>query len=92
MDSVILLSVLQFSDGLNLFKQVGFSVMFLLFILERFFSWSNRGFLINHNFVVNSSRNNVNNFRATEFRYVYQKNYSKSKSFSFFIRTPKTWI
>ena len=36
MDSVILLSVLPFSDGLNLLKQVHASVIFLLFVMERF--------------------------------------------------------
>ena len=36
MDSVILLSVLPFSDGLNLFKQVSVSVIFVLFVLEQF--------------------------------------------------------
>ena len=36
MDFVILLSVLPFSEGLNLLKEVGFSVIFVLFVLERF--------------------------------------------------------
>ena len=36
MDSVILLSVLSFSDGLNLLKEVGLSLIFLLFVLEDF--------------------------------------------------------
>ena len=36
MDYVILLSVLLFSVALNLFKQVGVSVIFALFVLERF--------------------------------------------------------
>ena len=31
-----MLSVLPFSDGLNLLKQVGVSVIFVLFVLERF--------------------------------------------------------
>ena len=34
MDSVTLLSVLPFSDSLNLFKKVGVSVIFVLFVLE----------------------------------------------------------
>ena len=33
-DSVTLLSVLPFSDSLNLFKKVGVSVIFVLFALE----------------------------------------------------------
>ena len=37
-----------------------------------------------------SSRKNVNNFCITEIRYVYQRKYKKSKSFPFFIRTPKS--
>ena len=36
MGSVILLSVFPFSDSLNLLKQVGVSVIFVLFVLERF--------------------------------------------------------
>ena len=36
MDSVILLSVLPFSDGLNLLKEIGLSVIFVLFVFERF--------------------------------------------------------
>ena len=36
MDSVILLSVLPFSDGLNLLKEIGISVIFALFVFERF--------------------------------------------------------
>ena len=36
MDFVILLSVLPFFEGLNLLKEVGFSVIFVLFVLERF--------------------------------------------------------
>ena len=36
MDSVILLSVLSFSDGLNVLKEVGVSLIFVLFVLERF--------------------------------------------------------
>ena len=36
MDYAILLSVLLFSVALNLFKQVGVSVIFALFVLERF--------------------------------------------------------
>ena len=36
MDFVILLSVLPFSEGLNLLKEVGFSVILVLFVLERF--------------------------------------------------------
>ena len=36
MDSVILLPVLPFSNGLNLSKQVRASVKFMLFVLERF--------------------------------------------------------
>ena len=36
MDSVIFQSVLPFSDGLNLLKQVGVSVIFVLFVLEHF--------------------------------------------------------
>ena len=36
MDSVILLSVLSFSDGLNLLKQVGISLIFVLFVLDCF--------------------------------------------------------
>ena len=35
MDSTILPSVLPFSDGVNLLKQVGVSVIFVLFALER---------------------------------------------------------
>ena len=35
MDSVILLSVLSFSDGLNLLKEFGASVILSLFVLER---------------------------------------------------------
>ena len=59
MDSVILLSVLPFSDGLNLLNEVGVSVILALFVLERFtpdLSW----------FGINSSRKNVNNFCVTE--------------------------
>ena len=36
MDSVILPSVLPFSDGLNLLTEVGVSVIFALFVLECF--------------------------------------------------------
>ena len=36
MDFVILLSVLSFSDGLNLLKEVGVSLIFVLFVLEHF--------------------------------------------------------
>ena len=36
MDSVILLSVLPFSGILNLLKEVGVSVIFVLFVSERF--------------------------------------------------------
>ena len=37
MDTVFsLLSVLPISDGLNLLKQVGVSVVFVIFVLERF--------------------------------------------------------
>ena len=36
MDSVILLSVLSFSDGLNLLKEFGASVILSLFVLECF--------------------------------------------------------
>ena len=36
MDSVIFLSVLSFSDGLNLLKEAGFSLIFVLFVLEHF--------------------------------------------------------
>ena len=36
MNSVILLSVLSFSDCLNLLKEVGISLIFVLFVLERF--------------------------------------------------------
>ena len=36
MDSVILLSVLPFSDGLNLLKQIGVTVILVLFVLEYF--------------------------------------------------------
>ena len=64
MDSVFLLSVLSFSGGLNLFKQVGVSVCIIC--IEALYSWSIRGFLINHKFVINSSRKNVNNFCVTE--------------------------
>ena len=35
MDSVILVSTLAFSDGLNLLKEVGLSVVFVLFAFER---------------------------------------------------------
>ena len=37
-DSVILLPVLPFSDGLNLLKEVEASITFVLFVLERFTS------------------------------------------------------
>ena len=57
-----------------------------------FYSWSIREFLINRKFGINSCRKNVNNFWVTDIRYVYQRKYSKSKKFSFFIRTPKPWI
>ena len=36
MDSVILLSVFPFSDGLNLLKEIRLSVIFVLFVLEHF--------------------------------------------------------
>ena len=36
MDSIILLLVLPFFDGLNLLKEVGVSVIFVLDVLERF--------------------------------------------------------
>ena len=36
MDTVFFLSVLPISDGLNLLKQVGVSVVFVIFVLERF--------------------------------------------------------
>ena len=36
MDSVILLSVLPFSDGLTLLKEVVVSVIFVLLVLEHF--------------------------------------------------------
>ena len=36
MDSIILLLVLPFFDGLNLLKEVGVSVIFVLHVLERF--------------------------------------------------------
>ena len=36
MDYVILLSVLPFSDGLNLLKEIGVSVILVLFVFERF--------------------------------------------------------
>ena len=36
MYSAILLSVLQFSDGLDLLKEDGLRVIFILFVLERF--------------------------------------------------------
>ena len=36
MDSVILPSVLSFSDALNLTTEVGVSLIFVLFVLERF--------------------------------------------------------
>ena len=58
--------------------------------IEALYSWSTRGFLINPKFGINSSRKHVKNFCVTEIRYVYQRKYSKSESF--FIRTPKTWI
>ena len=90
MNSTILLSVLPFSDGLNLFKQVGVSVYIIC--IRALYSWSIRGFSINHKFVINSSRKNVNNFCVTEYKYVYQRKYSKSKGFSFFICAPKTWM
>ena len=35
-DSVVLLSVLPFSDGLSLLKEIGVSVTFILIVLERF--------------------------------------------------------
>ena len=35
MDSVILLSVLPFFDGLNLLKEIGLTVIFVLFVFER---------------------------------------------------------
>ena len=90
MNSTILLSVLPFSDGLNLFKQVGVSVYIIC--IRALYSWSIRGFSINHKFVIISSRKNVNNFCVTENKYVYQRKYSKSKGFSFFICAPKTWM
>ena len=34
MDSVVLLSILSFSEGLNLLKEVGGSVIFVLFVLS----------------------------------------------------------
>ena len=34
MDSVVLLSILSFSEGLNLLKEVGVSVIFVLFVLS----------------------------------------------------------
>ena len=37
-NSVILLSVLPFSDGLNFLKGLGVSVIFVLFVLKRFAS------------------------------------------------------
>ena len=64
MNSTILLSVLPFSDGLNLFKQVGVSVYIIC--IRALYSWSIRGFSINHKFAINSSRKNVNNFCVTE--------------------------
>ena len=36
MDSVILLSVLSFSDCLNLLKEIGLSLIFVLFVFGRF--------------------------------------------------------
>ena len=50
--------------GLNLFKQVGVSVYIIC--IRALYSWSIRGFSINHKFVINSSRKNVNNFCVTE--------------------------
>ena len=35
-DSVVLLSVLPFYDGLSLLKEIGVSVTFILIVLERF--------------------------------------------------------
>ena len=67
MDSVTLLPVLQFSDGLNLLEEVG------VFVLKCFTPDLSGVFLTNHKFGINSSRKNVNNFCATEIRYFYQR-------------------
>ena len=57
MDSVILLSILPFSDGLNLLKEVGVIVIFVLFVLKRFTPDLSGGFKLS-----TSSRKSVNNF------------------------------
>ena len=81
MDCVILLSVLPFSDGLNLLKEIGLSE-YLYYLKSSSLLLFYQGFYINHKFGINSSKKNVNNFYVTEIRYVYQRKYSKSKCFS----------
>ena len=83
MDSVTLLSVLPFSDGLNLLKESGLSVIFVLFVFKHFTP------VLSGVFKLTTSLESTvpeRMSKISEIRYVYQRNYL------FFIRTPKTLI
>ena len=89
MYSAILLSVLQFSDGLDLLKEDGLRVIFILFVLERFTPVLSGAFKLTTS-LESTVPKRMSTISVSKISYVHQRKYNKSKSFSFFIRTPKT--